>query len=191
MSIKENLQVAREEISSDEKMLESVFRIEGFLRKYKYIFIALLLVGIGWLAYIWAGDYFREKRAIESSELMSAIEKNPQDTQAWDKLKNKNFELYEMMKFSRAITNSNVEELASFAKSSNPLIAHYSSYEVATLNKSFVSANFGEFLPLALLQEGYMAIQNKNREEALKKLDEIGNDLDLRDFANRIGHYGL
>lgn len=191
MSIKNNFQAIKEEISSDEKMLEGVFRIESFIRKYKILFISLAIALIAWIAYIWMGDYFKEQKAIASTKLMEQIQANPQDTQAWAKLKDENYALYEMLKFSSAISQNNVKELEGFTKSSNTFIAHYAYYEVATLKKSFVSSNFGDFAPLALLQEGFLALQEKNRSLALQKLGEIGNDSDLKEFANRIGHYEL
>lgn len=191
MSIKNDFQAIREEISSDEKMLTGVFRIESFIRKYKFLLIALVVAFIAWLGYIWAGDYFKEQKAIASTKLMEQIKANPEDSQAWNALKEKNYELYEMMKFSTALNQNDIDTLKSFGASKNLFISHYANYEVATLQKDFSNSNFGDFTPLALLQEGFLAIQAKNRALALQKLGEIGNDSDLRDFANRIGHYGL
>lgn len=191
MSIKNNFQSMKEEISRDEKMLEGVFRIESFIKKYKFLLIALSIAIVVWIAYIWMEDYFREQKAIASTELMEQIQADAKNIQAWNKLKDKNYTLYEMLKFSKAISQNNTSELEGFIKSSNSFISHYANYEIATLKKSFLSGNFGEFTSLTLLQEGFLALQEKNRALALQKLGEIGNDSDLKEFANRIGHYGI
>ncbi|WP_305862793.1 hypothetical protein [Helicobacter cholecystus] len=191
MNMKNDFKTIKEEISNDEKMLEGIFRIETFIKKYKFLLIALGVVLCAWIAYIWTEDYFKEQKAIASTKLMQQIQANPQDAQAWNSLKEKNDTLYEMLKFSQALLQNNADELEGFIKSKNTFIAHYANYEVATFKKSFTTDNFGEFSPLALLQEGFLALKEKNRTLALQKLAEISNDSDLREFANRIGHYGL
>lgn len=191
MSIKENLQVVKEEISSDEKMLESVFRIEAFIKKYKFLFIALIVAGLGWIAWLYASDYLKEQKAIKSTALMEKIQSNIEDENAWNELKKENAPLYEMMRFSYAIKNNNTQELEQMKSSSNPFISSYSSYEVASLTENFSSLKDGDFSDLALLQEGYLLVSKKDYTQALSKLNGISNTSELKDFALRIGHYGI
>lgn len=191
MSIKENLQVVKEEISSDEKMLESVFRIEAFIKKYKLLFIALIVAGLGWIAWLYASDYLKEQKAIKSTALMEKIQSNIEDENAWNELKKENAPLYEMMRFSYAIKNNNTQELEQMKISSNPFISSYSSYEVASLTENFSSLKDGDFSDLALLQEGYLLVSKKDYTQALSKLNGISNTSELKDFALRIGHYGI
>lgn len=191
MSIKENLQVVKEEISSDEKMLESVFRIEAFIKKYKFLFIALIVAGLGWIAWLYASDYLKEQKAIKSTALMEKIQSNIEDENAWNELKKENAPLYEMMRFSYAIKNNNTQELEQMKNSSNPFISAYSSYEVASLTENFSSLKDGDFSDLALLQEGYLLVSKKDYTQALSKLNGISNTSELKDFALRIGHYGI
>lgn len=191
MSIKENLQVVKEEISSDEKMLESVFRIEAFIKKYKFLFIALIVAGLGWIAWLYASDYLKEQKAIKSTALMEKIQSNVEDESAWNELKKENAPLYEMMRFSYAIKNNNIQELEQMKNSSNPFISSYSNYEVASLTENFSSLKDGDFSDLALLQEGYLLVSKKDYTQALSKLNGISNTSELKDFALRIGHYGI
>lgn len=191
MSIKENLQVVKEEISSDEKMLESVFRIEAFIKKYKFLFIALIVAGLGWIAWLYASDYLKEQKAIKSTALMEKIQSNIKDENAWNELKKENAPLYEMMRFSYAIKNNNTQELEQMKSSNNPFISAYSSYEVASLTENFSSLKDGDFSDLALLQEGYLLVSKKDYTQALSKLNGISNTSELKDFALRIGHYGI
>lgn len=191
MSIKENLQVVKEEISSDEKMLESVFRIEAFIKKYKFLFIALIVAGLGWIAWLYASDYLKEQKAIKSTALMEKIQSNVEDESAWNELKKENASLYEMMRFSYAIKNNNIQELEQMKNSSNPFISSYSNYEVASLTENFSSLKDSDFSDLALLQEGYLLVSKKDYTQALSKLNGISNTSELKDFALRIGHYGI
>lgn len=191
MSIKQDLKIAKEEISSDEKMLESVFRIEAFIRKYKMLFLALIFAGLGWIAWFYISDYLKEQRAIKSTALMEKIQGNQSDESAWNELKRENQPLYEMMRLSFALKNENIQELEQIKTSSNSFVANYANYELSSMTQNFSTIKDGVFLDLALLQEGYMLIGKKEYQQARNKLDEINTASELRDFALRIGHYGI
>lgn len=191
MSIKENLKIAREEISSDEKMLESVFRIEAFIKKYKMLFLALIIAGLGWIAWIYISDYLQEQRAIKSTALMERIQSNQEDESAWSELKKENQPLYEMMRLSYAIQTNKTQELQELGKSQNPFISQYATYEYSSIAENFSALKEGAFWDLALLQEGYLFASKKEHQEALKKLNLIDTASELRDLALRIGHYGI
>ena len=52
MSLKQNVNYIKEEINSDEKMLEGLIRIESWYKRYKIpliILVALLVVGGVWM----------------------------------------------------------------------------------------------------------------------------------------------
>lgn len=191
MSIKENLKAVREEMSSDEKMLESVFRIEAFIRKYKKIFLALIIVVLGWIAWFFISDYLKEQKAIKSTALMEKIQSNQEDNKAWEELKKENLALYEMMRLSFAIQKGESNELQQIQNSSNPFISEYAKYEFASMTQNLSSIKEGSFLDLALLQEAYLLNNKKEHAQALLKLNEINNASELKDFALRIGHYGI
>lgn len=191
MSIKQDLQMAKAEISSDEKMLESVFRIEAFIKKYKMLFLALIVAVIGWIAWFYISDYLKEQKAIKSTALMEKIQSNQSDESAWSELKKENLALYEMMRLSYAIKNENTQELEQVKNSSNPFIASYANYELSSMTQNLSNIKEGAFVDLALLQEGYKLASKKEHKQALNKLNEISNTSELKDFALRIGHYGI
>lgn len=191
MSIKQDLQMAKAEISSDEKMLESVFRIEAFIKKYKMLFLALIIAIIGWIAWFYISDYLKEQKAIKSTALMEKIQSNQSDESAWSELKKENLALYEMMRLSYAIKNENTQELEQVKNSTNPFIASYANYELSSMTQNLSNIKEGAFVDLALLQEGYKLASKKEHKQALNKLNEISNTSELKDFALRIGHYGI
>lgn len=191
MSIKQDLQMAKAEISSDEKMLESVFRIEAFIKKYKMLFLSLIVAVIGWIAWFYISDYLKEQKAIKSTALMEKIQSNQSDESAWSELKKENLALYEMMRLSYAIKNENTQELEQVKNSTNPFIASYANYELSSMTQNLSNIKEGAFVDLALLQEGYKLASKKEHKQALNKLNEISNTSELKDFALRIGHYGI
>lgn len=191
MSIKENLQEIKKEVSNDEKMLESAFRIEAFIKKYKVLIIALIIVGVGSIMWPYVSDYLQEQKAIKSTALMEKIQANNEDESAWSELKKENLAMYEMMRLSYALKNNKTQELEQMKNAKNPFISQYVTYELATSTQNLGSIKDGEFLDLALLQEEYLLASKKERQQALSKLDAINDASILKDFALRIGHYGI
>ncbi|MCV3443632.1 hypothetical protein L8W64_06685 [Campylobacter sp. IFREMER_LSEM_CL1097] len=94
MALKENLKVVKEELSSQEQMMENFIKSERFIRKYKYYFIALIAL----LVLYFSGSYIynikQEKNIQESNIIFNNLLKNPSDQKLIEELKQKNANLY-------------------------------------------------------------------------------------------------
>ncbi|EAJ5678464.1 hypothetical protein L8W40_06920 [Campylobacter sp. IFREMER_LSEM_CL1846] len=94
MALKENLKAVKEELSSQEQMMENFIKSERFIRKYKYYFIALIAL----LVLYFSGSYIynikQEKNIQESNIIFNNLLKNPSDQKLIEELKQKNVNLY-------------------------------------------------------------------------------------------------
>ncbi|EAJ0348941.1 hypothetical protein YZ38_06365 [Campylobacter lari] len=94
MALKENLKAVKEELSSQEQMMENFIKSERFIRKYKYYFIALITL----LVLYFSGSYIynikQEKNIQESNIIFNNLLKNPSDQKLIEELKQKNANLY-------------------------------------------------------------------------------------------------
>ncbi|EAI4441697.1 hypothetical protein CK565_04885 [Campylobacter lari] len=94
MALKENLKAVKEELSSQEQMMENFIKSERFIRKYKYYFIALIAL----LVLYFSGSYIynikQEKNIQESNIIFNNLLKNPSDQKLIEELKQKNANLY-------------------------------------------------------------------------------------------------
>ncbi|EFO9214089.1 hypothetical protein IO397_001246 [Campylobacter lari] len=94
MALKENLKAVKEELSSQEQMMENFIKSERFIRKYKYYFIALIAL----LVLYFSGSYIynikQEKNIQESNFIFNNLLKNPSDQKLIEELKQKNANLY-------------------------------------------------------------------------------------------------
>ncbi|EAL2830833.1 hypothetical protein A0Z62_07105 [Campylobacter lari] len=94
MALKENLKAVKEELGSQEQMMENFIKSERFIRKYKYYFIALIAL----LVLYFSGSYIynikQEKNIQESNIIFNNLLKNPSDQKLIEELKQKNANLY-------------------------------------------------------------------------------------------------
>ncbi|EAI3906006.1 hypothetical protein ACR3S7_001478 [Campylobacter lari] len=94
MALKENLKAVKEELSSQEQMMENFIKSERFIRKYKYYFIALITLLILYFSGSYIYNIKQEKNIQESNIIFNNLLKNPSDQKLIEELKQKNANLY-------------------------------------------------------------------------------------------------
>ncbi|MEA1879045.1 MAG: hypothetical protein U9N11_00150 [Campylobacterota bacterium] len=179
----------KKELSSDEKVLESAFKLETLYRKYKFLIWAIV---IGLVAYFIGSSVMKtmhEQNLQEANKAFLTLQKNDGDAQALAILKEKNTALYELFTFSKASKNADVKALATLANSSNEVIADISKYTMAGLeNKSSDSTLYKD---MSILEEAYLAIKSGDSKSAIAKLDLIPEQSPLAQIATLLKHSTL
>ena len=163
MSIKENVDYVKSELSSEEKFLENFVKGERFFKKYKtliFAFVAIILVGF--IAFF-IKNSIAQSNKLEANIAFNKVLENSNDTQALADLKEKNPELYdvalflqakkdaksvdinvpllkELSKYSAALANKNISELDNLSMQNDFLLK-----EFAIFNKALFLTNEGKF----------------------------------------------
>ena len=163
MSIKENVDYVKTELSSEEKFLENFVKGERFFKKYKtliFAFVAIILVGF--IAFF-IKNSIAQSNKLEANIAFNKVLENGNDTQALADLKEKNPELYdvalflqakkdaksvdinvpllkELSKYSAALANKNISELDNLSMQNDFLLK-----EFAIFNKALFLTNEGKF----------------------------------------------
>ena len=163
MSIKENVDYVKSELSSEEKFLENFVKGERFFKKYKtliFAFVAVILIGsVGFFI----KNSIAQSNKLEANIAFNKVLENSNDTQALADLKEKNPELYdvalflqakkdaksvdinvpllkELSKYSAALANKNISELDNLSMQNDFLLK-----EFAIFNKALFLTNEGKF----------------------------------------------
>ena len=163
MSIKENVDYVKTELSSEEKFLENFVRSERFFKKYKtliFAFITIIIVApIGFLI----KNKINESNKFEANIAFNKVLENSNDAKALADLKEKNKELYnvalylqtknelkladinvpllkELAKYQTAMANKSITELDNVSMQNDFLLK-----EFAVFNKALLLANEGKF----------------------------------------------
>ena len=189
MSIKDELQHVKEELSGDEKILESAFKLERFYKKYKtLIWGALILVLVGVGGNIGWGAYQQSKRDAANQAFLS-LQQNPDNSDAVATLKSNNPKLYTLYTLSQALASQKVEVLKAFEGNQDPLIADMARYHVGVLEKKPVDSVY--YHDLTVVEEAYADLKAGKKAAAKSKLSLIAEDSPVAKIAQLLKHYTL
>jgi hypothetical protein len=190
LSLKENVNAIKEELSAEEQFLESVIKAEGFWKKYKKIIIALgVVVVVGALAKV-GMDYIHQSNIEASNKAYNILLKDSQNSTALATLKEKNPQLYEMFLFKRAVESADVAALQKVESDiKDPLLSDLLKYQRASLEKSASDLDTKIVKDFALLEEAYLLLQDEKVKEANAKLSQIPVTSPLRNIVANLKHY--
>lgn len=197
MSLKENIDMVKEELSQEEKFFASAVKTERFVKKYKTpllsVFIAIFIV-------IVANSLYQANKteAIESSnEAYMKLLANADDSEAKKMLKENNEALYDAWQLKLALEQKSEESLAGLTSSKSEVIADLARYELAALKKD--KAALSEYAlnqeaiyqDLAIMDEAVLLMQEGKTKEAKARLSLIGDKSALKKLSMLLQHYGV
>lgn len=130
MSIKENVDYVKTELSSEERFLENFVKSERFFKKYKTLIFGLIIaIIIGTIA-ILIKNITDKSNKFEANIAFSKVLENSNDTQALATLKEKNRQLYDVALFLQTKKDAQSVDI------NLPILKELSKYQVALNNKS-------------------------------------------------------
>lgn len=189
MSIKDELQHVKDELSGDEKILESAFKLERLYKKYKtLIWGALIIVLVGVGSNIAWGAYQQSKLDTANQAFLS-LQQNPDNSDAVTILKSNNPELYALYRLSQAIKSQKGEALKAFENNGDPLIADMARYHAGVLEGKPVDSVY--YHDLTVVEEAYADLKAGKKAAAKSKLTLIAEDSPVAKIAQLLKHYTL
>lgn len=186
MSIKDDVNFVKTELSGDEKVLESAFKLESLYRKHKVKLwgaAAAIVLFFGAQAVMTA---IHETKLAEANEAFLTLQSKSDDANALKVLKENNFALFELYSFAQAAEKQDVKALESLSASSNAVIADASKYTAAVLDKEPVDSKL--YKEMALFVDAYLAIGAGNAKMAKDKLELIDERSSLSVISGFLKH---
>ncbi|CUV65262.1 conserved hypothetical protein [Sulfurovum sp. enrichment culture clone C5] len=189
MSLKEVKQYAKDELNSDEKLLESVLKFEGFYKKHKIKIFAILAILVLSVTALWGyGEYKDYQYANANTALLKLVE-SPDDKDALEALKNNNKALYELYSYQVASAKSDTKRLQELSNSEDKMVADLSKYTLGAINNKPVNSEY--YKDLNLIMQANVAISKKDYKKANTLLDSIAQNSPLINIATLYKHYTL
>lgn len=197
MSLKENIDMVKEELNQEEKFFESAVKTERFVKKYKMPLIStiaaiiVVLVGNG----IYQANLSSSITA--SNEAYLTLQTNPEDEAAVQALKENNTALYDGWKLQTALKTHDEAALEALKSSSSKVVADLATYELAALKKDKAALNEyalnqdAVLKELALLNEAILLMKEGKTDEAKARLSMIGDKSSLEKMVKLLQHYGV
>lgn len=197
MSIKEDLKAVKEELNTEEQFLEGLIRAERFYKKYKKPIIAVVVIAV--IAFIGFSvkTYIHESNLKAANEAYLKLIKNPNDADAAKTLKDKNINLYYAYRLQVASKKNDIKIFKDIKNSAkDKYLVDLASYQIASLSKKSDKLNdyidnskAGLLKNFALLEDAYLLLKQKKKDQAKIKLSSIEVDSPLENIAKNLEHY--
>ena len=197
MSIKNDIEMVKEELNSEEKFFEKAVITEKFVKKYKNLMIGsvvviALLVG-GNIAY----DMNKQATTDAANAALATLSSNPKDEAVLSQLKTLSPNLHDVWVFSQAVVNKDLESLKTLKNSNALIVSDLVTYELAQNEKDSAALNDyalkqnSIYKDLAQVQAAVIFINNNKIDLAHEKLSTIGEQSSLYRVAKALLHYGV
>ena len=189
MSIKDSIDEAKKEFSSDEQMLASAFKLERFYKKNKIAILSLVAVVVLFFGSRVVMDMITESRLNSANDAYMRLTQDENSTEALETLKEKNPKLFELYSYKRAVQKGDVEALKSLANSKNEFISDMSSYHLSILEGK--ESNSELYKEIATLNNAYLFMKDGQMDDAKNELDLIDEQSAVYNISTIIKHYTI
>jgi len=186
VSIQDDVKYVKTELSGDEKVLESAFKLETLYKKYKFVIWGASAAVILFFLSQTVMQSMEEAKLEEANKAFLTLQKTPDSADALATLKAKNPALFELYSFSKAAKNSDVKVLKTLTSSKNKIIADASKYTAAAIDKKPVDSKL--YAEIALFEEAYLAIKSGDTTSAKAKLELIDERSSLQMLTQLLEH---
>ena len=197
MSIKNDIVMVKEELTSEEKFFEKSIITERFVKKYKNLIIGsvvaiVVVVGVN-IVY----DMNNESRIVSANETLSELSKNPLDEEVRSQLKVLSSDLHDLFIYSKAVADKDVKTLETLKSSKAVLIGDLATYESLQNVKNisqlsdYALKQDSIYKDLANVESAIMFINEGKNDKAHEKLLLISEASSLSKVAKALLHYGV
>ena len=186
MSIQDDVKYVKKELSGDEKVLESAFKLEELYKKNKYVIWAAVAAVILFFVGSAVMDSMKQSKLEDANSAFLTLQTKADDAQALETLKQKNPALFELYTFSQAAKKQDAKALNSLSSSKNSIIADSSKYSAASIDKKPVDSKL--YKEMTLLEEAYVSIKAGDMKNAKAKLELIDERSPLSMLARLLAH---
>jgi len=197
LSLKENIEMVKEELNSEEKFFEKAVMTEKFVKKYKKAIIGSIIAIVVIVSADIAYNISEQNRIESANETLALLEQNPQDSVALERLATLSPTLHDVWIYSQAVVNQEAKELQKLQGTKALIINDTTDYEAAQIEADkealnrYAQKENAIYKDLAYVLEAVLLIDENKIDEAHAKLAMIAFNSPLVDVANALMHYGV
>ena len=197
MSLKENIDMVKDELNSEEKFFEKAVMTERFVKKYKKVMIGSVVAVVLLVAANIVYDANKSANIEEANVALLELNKDPSSVEAKAKLESLSKELYDVWSYSQAIANKDIKALEELKSSKTLVVSDLAKYELASANadqdglSKYSMKQNAIYKDLALVQNAILFIDKNEIQKAHQELRKIPQDSSLNKVALALLHYGV
>jgi hypothetical protein len=197
LSLKNDIDMVKDELSSEEKFFEKAVVTEKFVKKYKNAIIGLVVVIVVGVAANIIYTMKEESRISEANTHLAQLMQNGENSEAAQKLATLSPALYDAWRYSQAVVAKDVKVLQELEKSPVLVVNDLASYELAQNSSksealdAYASKEGSIYSDLAKVQSAVILLQDAKTKQAREKLSSIREESPLYKVARTLMHYGV
>jgi len=197
LSLKNDIDMVKEKLNSEEKFFEKAVMTEKFVKKYKKFLIGALVAIVVVVAANIVYDINKESEIKEVNKALAILSEDAENSEALSTIKSISTDLYDAWIYSKAVVKKDMLSMKKLTNSSSTMIADLASYELAQdakdakLLDAYALRKDAVYKDLALVQSAIVYMSNSEIEKAHERLAQISSESSLRNVANALMHYGV
>ena len=197
MSLKTDIEMVKEELSSEEKFFEKAVVTEKFVKKYKNSLIGSVVVIVLLVAGNIAYTVSEQNRITEANTALGELQEKGANKATQARLESLSPVLHDVWLYSKAIANKDMGSLKTLTSSKSSVVKDLASYELAqqegslTALNEYGSKNEAIYGDLARVEAAVLLMNEKKIDEAHSKLSQISLTSPLAQVAKTLMHYGV
>jgi hypothetical protein len=197
LSLKNDIDMVKEEFSSEEKFFEKAVMTERFVKKYKNVMIGSLVAVVVVVAANIAYDINKQSKVRAANEVLAELNKDANNTVALLRLNELSPQLHDVWVFSQAVADKNVAALKELEHSKAIIVSDVAAYELAQNSndakklENYALKQDAIYRDLAQVQSAVILMNSGKMKEAHEKLAKISTASPLNKVSLALLHYGL
>ena len=194
MSIKNDIEMVKEELTSEEKFFEKSVMTERFIKKYKNLIIGsviiIMIVITGKIGY----DANEESRIEAANVALSELLVDASNEKALVELQELSPNLYDAFVYSKAVIDKDMQSIEKLKASKSLIVNDLVKYETAKNSEDLAAYALKEdaiYKDLAQIQNAIILINKGKIEEAQERLLLISDTSSLSKVSKALLHFGV
>ena len=183
MAIKENIDYIKEELNSQEQLLENAIRGERFIKRHKNVIIGVCALALVALVGYGANEYIKDSKRASANAAYEKLLANPSDEASKNALKKSAPSLFALFAIKQNAENNNSNLIdEALALQIDPLLK-----EILQNTKS--ASGTGLMSDYNALKAGYAALKTGNVGQAKIEFAKVSQNQNMQSIVKSIEHY--
>jgi len=197
LSLKNDIEMVKEELSSEEKFFEKAVMTERVVKKYKKVIIGAVVGVTLFVAGSIVYSEMQDARVADANGLLLELKATPSNQAALARLASLSPNLHDVWLYSQAVATQNSAGFEKLLSSKAPFVADFAAYELAQATNDieklerYAQKQDAIYADLAIVQAALIFINSGETEKAHAKLKAISINSAFSEVASALMHYGV
>ena len=196
LSLKNDIEMVKEELNSEEQFFEKAVMTERFVKKYKNVMIGAFVVVVLGVSGNLAYQYNKQSKIAEANQTLALLQKNPSKSLE-SKLNSLSPTLFDVWRYANAIANKDTKSLQQLSGTKTLIVDDLVQYELAqssndvTKLDNYAAKQNAIYKDLAIIESAIILIKENKITEAHEQLSTIALNSSMHKLALALKHYGM